>query len=175
MLRKLKDKDANFMLEWMHDPDIQKNFRRNMLNYRIENVKEFIKKAEIEPVNGRSIHFAVVDENDEYLGTVSLKDYDDQSKCAEYAISLRKKAQGRGIGKKATEDILKYAFETCGMSRVFLNVLAENQRAIKLYEKCGFVYEGTFRKHLFLNGRFVDLNWYGILREEYNKIHKSLM
>jgi len=46
-------------------------------------------------------------------------------------------------------------------------VLAENKKAIHLYEKCGFVYEGEFRKHLFLKGKFRTLKWYSILREEY--------
>lgn len=51
-------------------------------------------------------------------------------------------------------------------------VLLDNKRAIYLYEKCGFTYEGEFRNHLFLRGEFKMLKWYGILREEYFAVHE---
>lgn len=166
-LRKLKEKDVEGMLEWMHDPVIQKSFRFNTENKKKEDVLNFIRKAEVEPIDGKSIHFAIVDENDEYLGTISLKNVDLTSQNAEFAISLRQKAQGKGIGTKATKELLNLAFNKFGLERVYLNVLSENEKAIHLYEKCGFIYEGEFRKHLFLRGEYRSLKWYSLLREEF--------
>lgn len=166
-LRELKEKDAEGMLEWMHDPDIQKNFRFTINNKTREDALEFIRNAVSEPINGKSIHYAIVDEDDEYLGTISLKDVDLTVRSAEYAISMRKKAQGKGYAYKATKEILRIAFEEFGFERVYLNVLSENERAIRLYEKCGFIYEGEFRNHLFLNGRYKSLKWYGMLKQEF--------
>lgn len=166
-LRKLELKDAEGMLEWMHDPEIQKSFRYCMGTTRKEDVLEFIRTAETRPVEGKSIHYAIVDEKDEYLGTISLKDVSLTAKSAEYAISLRRKAQGMGIAAQATRELLKLAFETFKMQRVYLNVLADNDKAIRLYEKCGFTYEGEFRRHLFLRGEYKTLKWYSMLDEEY--------
>ncbi len=166
-LRKLEEKDADGMLEWMCDPEIQKNFRFIAENKTRQDMLNFIKEAEIRPVEGKSIHYAVVDENDEYLGTVSLKNVNMTAKNAEFAISLRRKAQGRGIGTAASKELLRLAFEQFGMERVYLNVLPENQKAIRLYEKIGFIYEGEFRKHLFFRGEYRSLKWYSMLREEF--------
>lgn len=166
-LRRLEKKDADGMLEWMHDPEIQENFRFDASKKSKEDVLEFINNSRIEMIAGKDIHYAIADDLDEYLGTISLKDVDAEARNAEYAISLRKKAQGRGIAAEATEELLRLAFDEYGLERVYLNVLAENKKAIHLYEKCGFVYEGEFRKHLFLKGEFRTLKWYGILREEY--------
>lgn len=168
-LRKLKEKDVEGMLEWMHDPVIQKSFRFNTENKKKEDVLNFIKKAEVEPIDGKSIHFAIVDGNDDYLGTISLKNVDLTSQNAEFAISLRQKAQGKGIGTKATKELLNLAFNKFGLERVYLNVLSENEKAIHLYEKCGFIYEGEFRKHLFLRGEYRSLKWYSLLREEFER------
>ncbi len=151
----------------MHDPVIQKSFRFNTENKKKEDVLNFIRKAEVEPIDGKSIHFAIVDENDDYLGTISLKNVDLTSQNAEFAISLRQKAQGKGIGTKATKELLNLAFNKFGLERVYLNVLSENEKAIHLYEKCGFIYEGEFRKHLFLRGEYRPLKWYSLLREEF--------
>lgn len=174
MLRKLKEKDADHMLEWMHDPEYQPWFRIDMTNKKKEDVLAFINTSESEIADGHNIHYAITDDSDEYLGTISLKNIDLLSLNAEYAISLRKKAQGHGIATEATKILLNKAFGELGLKRIYLNVLSENAKAIRLYEKCGFIYEGEFRKHLFLNGEFKSLKWYSILKEEYltQSIHK---
>lgn len=166
-LRKLQEKDAPFMIEWMHDSEIQKCFQRPMGEKTLADVIVFIRSASNEFQDGKSMHYAIVDQTDEYMGTISLKDIDTNSHKAEYAISLRKKAQGKGVATEATKEILKVAFEKYGLGRVYLNVLEDNHKAIKLYEKCGFVYEGEFRKHLLLRGEYKTLKWYSMLREEY--------
>lgn len=166
-LRRLEEKDIEGMLEWMYDTEIQKSFRFSVEKKRKEDVLNFIREAETEPIEGKSIHLAIVDESDEYLGTVSLKNIDLESLNAEFAISLRRNAQGKGVGSEATKELLYLAFNKFGLERIYLNVLSENKKAIHLYEKCGFVYEGEFRKHLFLRGGYRSLKWYSILREDF--------
>lgn len=168
-LRKLVEKDAEGMLEWMHDPEIQKRFRFDAGQQNMDSVLNFIKHADIKLIDGADMHYAIADENDEYLGTISLKNIELTDKKAEYAISLRRKAQGKGIAFAATKEILRLAFECYGFERIYLNVLADNEKAIRLYEKVGFVYEGAFRKHLFLGGEYKTLKWYSMLKEEYGE------
>lgn len=171
ILRELKESDAIFMLEWMHDKDIQKAFKKDMLNATIEDVKKFCIESKISGSisEGQSLHFAISEEDGEYLGTVSLKNISLEDKTAEYAITTRKKAQGKGIAYAATGQILKKAFFEYGLHRVYLNVFSDNERAIHMYERCGFKYEGEFREHLFIRGRYVNWKWYGMLKEEYDE------
>lgn len=168
-IRRLQPKDCKGMLEWMHDREIAQNFRADMMNKTEKNVLEFIEQADIIPVNGKSIHYAIVEETDEYLGTISLKAINLEDKNAEYAISLRKAAQGKGVGYLATKELLDLAFNTFNLEKVYLNVLANNEWAIHLYEKCGFVLEGEFRNHLYLRKQYQNLRWYAMLKEEYQK------
>lgn len=101
----------------------------------------------------------------EYLGTISLKNIDLKNKNAEYAISTRKKARGTGANQKATESLLKYGFDKLQLHRIYLNVLSSNKRAISFYKKCGFIYEGKFKDHLFIDDRYQDLEWYAICKK----------
>lgn len=170
-LRELQEKDAKLMLEWMHDVDIQKGFKKNMLDATLEDAKAFCKRSEIpdELSDGDNLHFAIVNEEDEYLGTISLKSISLENRSAEYAITTRKTVQGQGIAKEATGILLEKAFHEYGLHRVYLSVFADNLAAIHLYEQCGFVYEGVFRKHLKRDNQYVDWRWYGMLEAEYNK------
>ncbi len=161
MLRRLEEKDAPFMLEWMHDKLINCNFKRPFGEMTIERVKVFINNS----FDEKNRHFAIVDVNDEYLGTVSLKNISQENGNAEYAIVTRKKVQGTGVARQATQEILQYAFEELGLHKIYLNVLSENVRARKFYEKCGFVQEEICEDSIRLNDGYESLVWYGIINE----------
>ena len=161
MLRCLEEKDAPLMLEWMHDNEINCNFQADFASSTLESVLNFIRGS----FDNENQNFAIVDENDEYLGTITLKHISYINRNADYAIVTRKKAQGTGAAKAATLELLKYAFEELKLHRVYLNVLAENIRAQKLYEKCGFVYEGSAVDAIVINGAYRTLKWYGIIND----------
>lgn len=167
ILRRLKREDAEGMLEWMHDKDICKNFREGIEHKTAEDVYKFIENADYTIRNEANLHFAVVDEKDEYMGTISLKNLNLKDQNAEYAISLRKSAQRKGLAAKATLGLFKYAFEDIGLHKIYLNVLEENIHAIHFYEKIGFCLEGTAKDHLFLRGKYQNLRWYSITAEMY--------
>ncbi len=172
VLRELKAKDAPLMLEWMHDAEIQRSFKRRMADYTIDDVLAFIKKAAFPDAvsTGTDLHFAIVDQaDDQYLGTVSLKNIDLENSNAEFAIVTRKTVHGKGIGHEATISVLKKAFNELGLQRVYLNVFSNNERAIRLYERCGFRPEGEFRNHFIIDGRYVGWKWYGMLKDEFDE------
>lgn len=165
-LRALQKKDAPFMLEWMTDPEITRFFRFDASRISEESCRDYIEKAQAYP---NTVHFAIADEADEYLGTISLKDIDREKKCAEYAISTRKKAHGSGAALEATRLILDYAFQTLGLERVYLNVLAENGRANSFYRKAGFCYLREEPEALDLHGQLKTLNWYAIQSNDWRR------
>jgi RimJ/RimL family protein N-acetyltransferase len=74
---------------------------------------------------------------------------------------------GKGYGTDAMEVILRYAFEELNLHRVSLNTFEYNSRAIRSYEKAGFVHEGRMRNFLQREGQRWDLLFMGILREEW--------
>lgn len=169
ILRRLEMKDVDGMVEWMQDPEIAQYFLFDMNNASLEQqARKFILKAQEQFAEKCSMHYAIVDEADEYVGTISLKNIDWIAQNAEYAICLRHKAHGKGYGSAATSELLRIAFEELFLKRVYLNVLSHNQTAIRLYEKMGFTFEGEFRQHLFLRGQVCSLQWFAMLNEEYD-------
>ena len=66
-------KDLPYMYEWMHDEAVTENLQADFASFTMEKVESFIKNAMEQDDNSENIHFAIVDENDEYMGTISLK------------------------------------------------------------------------------------------------------
>ena len=73
----------------------------------------------------------------------------------------------KGFGTEATRLVVGYGFDTLNLESIQLGVNADNDRALKSYEKTGFVHEGRRRKFVYRNGRYYDLVVMGIVREEY--------
>ena len=134
-LRNLKTKDAPFMYEWMKDKNVVKELHVNFSEKTLDDCFQFIKKSKIDK---RNIHFAVVDDRDEYMGTVSLKNIDNKNKRAEFAIVIRKKAMGHGYSWYAMYEMLKYGFKEKKLTSIYWCVSKNNIRACKFYEKHGF-------------------------------------
>jgi len=134
-LRTMEKKDIIGILSWMKDPEVNQFFQFDANSVNEDTVTRFVENAQNKENN---LHLAIVNEEDEYLGTVSLKEIDYINSRAEYAISLRKEAQGTGAALFATDEILKIAFNELGLNKVYLYVLSDNIRANKFSFKIFF-------------------------------------
>lgn len=167
MLRRLKQDDAKYMYEWMTASDVNKYFRFDPSKISIESCEKFIKDS----FNKTDRTYAI-DVNGEYAGSISLKHIDMNDKNAEFAISIRKKYRGKGLGKQAIKDILEIAFYELKLNKVYLNVLSDNVNAIKAYEKSGFIFEGELVNHIRIDNEYKNLKLYGIWRSNYEEMYK---
>lgn len=134
-LRKLKPEDAQLMLEWMHDDDVIRYLRRNFMHMTLEDCQEFIAESQ---TDFPSIHRAIVDDNDLYMGTVSLKNLNSERKDAEFAIIVRKEAMGKGFAEFGIKEILRLGFTELDLDTIYWYVSEDNARAIRFYEKHGY-------------------------------------
>ena len=75
---------------------------------------------------------------------------------------------GNGYGRDAVQVLLDYAFRLRNAHKVWLMVNAPTERAIRAYRACGFVEEGRLRSHVWGDGRYLDLVYMGILRDEFS-------
>jgi RimJ/RimL family protein N-acetyltransferase len=87
---------------------------------------------------------------------------------AELAITIGEKDWwARGYGTDAVRAVLDFAFDALLLRRVYLITDADNDRAIRCYEKCGFRREGLLRAHRLRDGRPLDMWMMAVLCEEY--------
>lgn len=104
---------------------------------------------------------------DRILCLVTLADIDWVARSATLHVMVAPEAQGRGVGTFAVRGILHHAFSDLGLNRVELTVLDSNDRARSLYEREGFVLEGTLRAAAWKGGRYEDMHVMSVLKEEW--------
>jgi hypothetical protein len=65
--------------------------------------------------------------------------------------------------------MLDHAFGTLGLHRVALFVFEFNVRAVRAYQRCGFVIEGRARESIWRDGRWWDELAMSVLQSDWRK------
>lgn len=76
--------------------------------------------------------------------------------AASIGMAVRDDWQGKGVGSTLMQAALELADLWLNLTRLELEVYTDNVSAVRLYEKFGFVNEGTLRRYAFRDGVFVD-------------------
>ena len=133
-LREFLMKDAPLMLEWMHDDYVVHDMKTDFTSKTLEDCISFINAAQDTTEN---LHLAIVDDNDTYMGTVSLKSISNYA--AEFAITVRKSAMGNGFAKHAMSAIIEKGFKELDLKNIYWFVSPQNARALRFYDKNGYM------------------------------------
>jgi len=102
------------------------------------------------------------------IGNCGFHELDWRNRQAEVGIMIGEKdVWNQGYGSEAMLFLLEYGFETLNLHRIHLQVLANNPRAIRSYEKVGFKLEGRQRDDIFKDGHYIDVLRMSVLRPEW--------
>ena len=132
--------DLDRRCEWPHysDPVF------DHLNLRIPNeaAREIWFRREWEA--RKPFWFAVEDERGEMIGSITLRDHSRWWKATRLGIHMHPQRLDHGYGSEAMRVFLDYYFNRLGYKLMKLDVAAWNRRAIRCYEKLGFVHRWEF-------------------------------
>jgi RimJ/RimL family protein N-acetyltransferase len=102
------------------------------------------------------------------IGEIRLDRVDLRDRRAGLAIGIEDASQlGKGLGSEAIALALGYAFNVLELHRVSVRVVDYNLRAIRAYQKCGFVIEGREREAALVDDAWHDDVMMAILDREY--------
>ena len=106
------------------------------------------------------------------IGTIGYMWYQRDHNAAEVGYSLARDMWNKGIMTEALERVLQYSFEDMMMHRVEAQHEVDNPASGAVMKKCGMQHEGRLRGRLMNKGRYVDVDLYAILREDYLRLLK---
>jgi len=166
-LRPAEQEDVELFAQWMNDADFVETLGgRGPLSIGAEQTWF----DELQKDQGkRRWHFVVCLRDDERpFGVIALESVDLLNGSAELGLGIADRSLwDQGYGTEATCVILDFGFGELRLHRVLLHVFDGNDRARHVYQKLGFVHEGTERETLYRHGRHMDVHLMGILRSEW--------
>ncbi|ALE82527.1 MULTISPECIES: spermidine N1-acetyltransferase [unclassified Pseudonocardia] len=161
-LRALEREDLPFVHGLSNDSGI--------MSYWFE--EPFESLVELQEIFARHVHDNrerrfIIDCAGERAGLVELVEIDYIHRNAEFQIIVAPAFQGRGLAARATAGALDYAFGVLNLHKVYLVVDIENTRAVRAYERTGFVVEGELREEYFASGRYHDAYRMAVLQRDH--------
>jgi RimJ/RimL family protein N-acetyltransferase len=164
-LRALERDDLRTMWGWFNDVEVELPAGGDIRPTSFAQLEEqFEKELKEDPL----IRFGIT-VNGALIGWCGLFDWDD-ALTLRMAIAIGSKGHwGQGYGRDAIGALLDYAFVHRNAHKVWLEVAADNERAIRSYKSCGFVQEGRIRENAWRDGAYVDELVMGIMRSEWEQ------
>jgi RimJ/RimL family protein N-acetyltransferase len=171
ILQRHRAENLRAFARWYSDPEVARLTRYHEVPLSKDEVERFFYSRIMgSEFLAMAIH---VRDTDRLVGTCAFSQLDGDNGSTLYHITIGERdAWGRGYGTEATELMLAHAFRRLALHRVALTVFEFNARAIRAYEKCGFVVEGRSRQAIFRDGRFWDEIHMSILLDEWEARQK---
>lgn len=172
-LRAIEKEDLPYYVKWLNDPEVKEGLAKILPLSLADEMQWFEALAKRDPYEkpmALEIQPDPVKDSWIFVGGGGLIDIDWVNRFAEIGIHIGDKTYwSQGYGTRAIKLILKHGFNNLNLHRLWLRVYASNQRAIRVYEKAGFVLEGKFREGRYLDGKYVDVMIMSVLKNEWQE------
>lgn len=166
-LRAVTEADLPDYVRWLNDPEVTRFLGVEPGTITLEGEYEWLARKR---TPGCREHVWAIEAEGRHIGNCALH-VDESGKNAGFGIHIGDKTVwNRGYGTATVREALRIGFEEMGLHRIHLTAFAENVRAIRCYEKCGFRHEGLRRKAVLKSGEWHDDVLMAILREEWEHI-----
>ncbi len=128
---------------------------------------EMWRKRMSEPLEGYYSLLACADgEVVGQLGLLTNPAHPRRRHAASIGMSVRDDWQGKGAGTALMQAACDLADRWLNLARLELEVFVDNEPAIRLYKKFGFLVEGTLLRFAYRDGRYADVYTMARLRPE---------
>lgn len=150
---------------WNEDSILLGNRSTIFPTYESENQQLFKEWSTNQTRSGFGL--TIADKEGNFVGHLTIFNLTLPALVGTIAIFIDPNYQGKGYGLEALQMGLKIAFEELNAHKVELNVYSYNERAIHVYQKAGFIIEGTKRASTYHKGQYFDTIIMGMLKEEF--------
>lgn len=169
-LRAVERDDLPRFVHWLNDPEVTAGLTLVTPLSLAQEEKWFERVLAGPPENAPMVIEINTPRGWESVGNLGLHSVNWRDREAELGIFIGEKAfWNQGYGEEVICLLLDYAFWQLNLHRVFLRVHADNPRAVRCYEKVGFVHEGRMRQACYNKGEYVDVLVMGVLRSEWKE------
>ncbi len=169
-LRAVDRQDLPNFVDWLNDPEISEGLSIYLPLSQTDEESWFEDMHKLPAEQHPLVIEIRSKESWQMIGDCGFNFIDQHNRSGEVGIFIgRKDLWNRGYGSEAMCLLLKHGFNTLNLHRIFLRVFESNARAVRSYEKAGFVQEGRLRQAHFHNGKYEDVLLMSVLKPEWQE------
>ena len=167
-LRAIEREDLLRFVNWLNDPDVLQGLLI-YLPLSLQDEEKWYENMMKRPMDEHPMVIEIQQaEGWLPIGNCGFMNIDWRCRSGEVGIFIgEKRLWNQGYGTDAMNLLLQHGFNTLNLNRVALDVFDTNLRAVRSYEKAGFVHEGRRRQAFFKDGKYVDILQMSVLRQEW--------
>lgn len=157
---------------WWNDQELLDLYSDDPPTEKTESLAESRRKIQIwidQSSTANRINYAIhLREIGEFIGYGKIARIDTYNRHCSLGIMLgRKDLWGLGYGGEVLTAVINYCFDELQLNRIATKIFSFNQHSINLFERLGFVHEGTERNKIRKNDCYFDDLNYGLLKSEW--------
>lgn len=169
-IRPAELKDAENLYRWRLDEEVAYWASGNYGDalFALHEVEEMIRG---QGAQSNTRWFIINKEEKQPIGFLAFRNFDRITQSVSLSLFIGEKEEwGKGYGTEALQKFLYFLFTSYNLNRVELTTFPENERALRLYKKCGFVIEGRLRKAFWTSKGLRDKIVMGLLYEDWKRM-----
>ena len=167
ILRRLEMRDAPDLFDYSRDPQVAKHVLWDAQT-SVSEARAYVRYMLRRYRAGEPASWGIEEkETGRVVGPIGYMWYQRDNNACEVGYSLARRRWNRGYMTEALAEVLRFSFEELGVHRVEAQHEVENAASGAVMRKCGMRKEGTLRGRLYNKGRYVDVDLYAMLREDY--------
>ncbi len=174
-LRAIEKNDLPLFVRWLNDPEVRYGLMLYLPLSQAEEEQWFETMLK-RPQDERPLMIEIEGQEGWIpVGNCGFFDINWRIRSAEVGIIIGEKScWNQGHGTRTMRLFLNHGFETLNLNRIFLRVYDNNPRALRSYEKSGFVQEGCMRQAHYQDGQYFDVILMSVLRQEWDKDNQGV-
>lgn len=156
------------LTRWVNDPDI-----RPLLN-NTRPMSEDMEREWFSKLNfNENIVLGIQIIGGPVIGTMGLHHIKWRDRIAATGANIgEKKYWNKGYGTDAKMALLNYAFNQLNLHKICSGANSSNKRSIAYSKRCGYKVEAVRKKHVFSNGRYIDIVDLAVFKKDWLPIWK---
>lgn len=153
---------------WLNDEEVCRENRHGRVHNTLHMTREYVRS--VDRSDSYAV-FAIINKMPrKQVGNISLGKISWENNSAEISIIIgEKQFWGKGIATEAYRLIIRFAFNTLGLHRVFSGMTVRNKGMIHVARKVGMKQEGILRDEFYKDGVYVDVVRFGLINPEHKK------
>ena len=168
-LRGVEPEDGDVFWEWNQDSEMARNLEFVWPPVSIAQVRAWAGTEAKRKLEDDSFRWVIENLEGTPVGFIHTHNCQPRNGVFKYGIGIAGPHRGKGYARAAALLVLRYYFKELRYQKVTVQMHSANGASRALHEGLGFVREGTVRRAIFTDGRYLDELFYGMTVEEWQQ------